>query len=175
MRQTRLMRRLPMWAWLVGLFGLALVVSGAFLNDGSYRQAVTLQIGSVALLLVPIVFIERNIEKSLEEKIEDTVAIEQTARFEQLGEMWRDFGQALDKEKLPTVSPDRMLRMLGADGWRESRRTGGHVVVTKEDVRIAIPESFDELARGVVRGVMRKAGWHRERFDRLYESTAGGR
>jgi hypothetical protein len=115
------MRRLPLWAWLVVLVGLATIGAGALFDNGSYLQAVSVELGATALLLVPIILAERSLVDTLAKRADEAAAIQRMEQFLQLDELWKDFGQALEAKKPPHIDPERLGRMLDVDGWSATK------------------------------------------------------
>ena len=165
------MRRLPLWAWLVVLAGLAAIGAGALFDDGSYLQAVSVELGATALLLVPIILAERSLVDTLAKKADEAAAIQRTEQFLQLDELWKDFGQALGA-KPPHIDPEHLGRMLDMDGWSATKTRERYAFWAKNGRLLAVPLDLQPLPRGVVRGVMRTAGWSPERTEELSNATA---
>jgi hypothetical protein len=166
------MRRLPLWAWLVVLCGLAAIGAGALLDSGSYLQAVSVELGAAALLLVPIILAERSLVDALAKRADEAAAIQRTEQFLQLDELWKDFGQALEAKKPPDINPERLGRMLDADGWSGTKTIESYAFWTKNGRLLAVPLDLKPLPRGMVRGVMRTAGWSPDRLVDLWRVAA---
>ncbi len=166
------MRKLPLWAWLIVLSGLVTIGVGALFHEGSYLQAVSVQLGATALLLVPIILAERSIVNTLAKKADEAAAVQHTEQFLHFDEMWRDFGQALEpKPKSPVIDPDQLERMLGMDGWSMTKVRDRYALWAKNGRLLAVPLDMQPLPRGVVRGVIRVAGWSRDRTEELRNAT----
>jgi hypothetical protein len=86
-------KRLPVWGWIVGIVGLGAVVGGAFAEG--YLQDVLLQFGTVAVLLVPLLLVERSISARLRQRIDDYEAVRRAEAVLDMDDMWRDFGMKL--------------------------------------------------------------------------------
>jgi len=58
-----------------------------------------------------------------------------------------------------------LARVFEADGWKERRTKGDHVVFVKEGVArpIVIPK-YDEIGLDIITGNLRTAGMSRERY-----------
>jgi hypothetical protein len=166
------MRRLPLWAWLVVLVGLATIGAGALFDNGSYLQAVSVELGATALLLVPIILAERSLVDTLAKRADEAAAIQRMEQFLQLDELWKDFGQALEAKKPPHIDPERLGRMLDVDGWSATKTRERYTFWAKDGRLLAIPLDLRPLPRGVARGVRRIAGWSHDRTEELWNATA---
>ncbi|MGW6934661.1 hypothetical protein ACWGE0_31690 [Lentzea sp. NPDC054927] len=142
-------KSIPPWAWFVFSLGSILIGVGGFLPSDSYGQAVALQIGSVAMLLVPVVVAERGILSAFAERVEDSLAIQESIIEESASQAVDGSPEPVEEtepapEKKPTGSrhPIKVIaaiekRMLD-DGW-EQRKRGSHSVWEKDGQRIVVP------------------------------------
>lgn len=157
------MKGVPWWAWTAGAIGLGAVVAGGFVSG--YAQDVLLQVGTVALLLVPIVVAERAIQRSLRRQARDQAAIREVETAMSMDDMWKDFGQKVTRrtEAQPLhLVEDELL----ASGWHLAGVHDGHRFWTNGDVRVALPEVGRPLHPAVVRMVVRRAGWRDAHLER---------
>ena len=71
-------------------------------------------------------------------------------------------------EKLPVISGKRMIRFLEERGFRQVRRRGSHIILTKgKDWEITVPD-HRELRKGTLRGILNDAGVSRNEFIRYF-------
>jgi len=164
-------RSLPGWAWLVFLAGVALLVGGAFVSDGTYVQSLMGQIGSAALLVIPIVLVERSIISTLRKRLEDAAAVNRTEEMIRFDDVVTHFEQVLTRPKPPPTAPGHLGRMLGAEGWTPRKSRDGYQLWAKDGRLFAVPFNSERLPRGVVLGVSRYVGWTPERFVERWNAT----
>ncbi|MGH7355853.1 MAG: type II toxin-antitoxin system HicA family toxin [Candidatus Rokuibacteriota bacterium] len=71
---------------------------------------------------------------------------------------------------LPVCSGTAAIRAFTRAGWTEDRRRGSHATLTKPDsfVILTVP-LHDELDRGLLRSLIRKAGLTVEEFSVLLD------
>lgn len=159
--------RVPAWAWFVFALGGGLVGLGGFLPADSYGQSAALQVGSVAMLLLPAVVAERAIISALADKVEDGIAIQESLIQEavdsavETGHLIR-LGTAEERDEAgPVERADKatpgegvsrdlseklhslktfvqLEKALLRDGW-ELRLRGHHKVYDRGGQRIVIP------------------------------------
>ncbi len=69
---------------------------------------------------------------------------------------------------LPVLSGREVVAAFQRDGWRVARQVGSHVVLTKADnpATLSVP-AHEEVKRGTLRGLIRKAGLTVEEFVEL--------
>jgi len=71
--------------------------------------------------------------------------------------------------KLPIVSANKVIRVLCSAGFRISRQSGSHVIMTKleeEKTTVVIPK-HRELARGTLLSIISQSGMSKEEFIKL--------
>ena len=72
--------------------------------------------------------------------------------------------------KLPSVTPDQLLRALHRDGWSERRRSGSHIILVHDQKpgRVVVLYHWDkEIKPGTLASIIAQAGLSREEFRRL--------
>ncbi len=69
---------------------------------------------------------------------------------------------------LPVVSGQQAVRAFENAGWRVARQAGSHIIMTREGSRatLSVP-NHREVARGTLRGLIRKSGLSVEEFTEL--------
>ncbi|MGI8441055.1 MAG: type II toxin-antitoxin system HicA family toxin [Thermoleophilaceae bacterium] len=72
-------------------------------------------------------------------------------------------------ERLPTVRPRQLIRVLEQKGWRLQRTKGSHHhFVHPDNPKIAsVPVHAKDLKRGLLSGLLKDTGISREEFLRL--------
>lgn len=72
--------------------------------------------------------------------------------------------------RLPIVSANKIIRALSSVGFRTSRQSGSHVIMTKlcagEKVTVVIPK-HNELAKGTLLSIISQSGMSKEEFIRI--------
>ncbi|WP_410571088.1 type II toxin-antitoxin system HicA family toxin [Amycolatopsis sp. cmx-4-61] len=161
------MKQLPPWSWYLASVGALIVGLGGFLPSGSYAQATALQVGSVFLLIIPVVLAERGMLSALRQKVDESIAVqelliettidmaENTAQnHEPIPET--DTSPTADEndrpDEPPTAGKSRprpqtssrimlrdLLRVLKEEGWEMRKSRGTHEIWAKDDNIIAIP------------------------------------
>lgn len=149
----------PLWGWIVACVGLAATVAGAW-TEG-YAQAVLLQVGTVAMFVVPVYLAERGISQTIERQFDDLAAIRKSEGALDLDDVWRDFGQKLGARTKPTALTT-MESELAAGGWLLGRSRSGYRVWIKDGQRIALPDNGELVPGPIVRATIRAAGWRLE-------------
>lgn len=132
------------------------VIVGAFLPD-TYGRDVVLQLGGVALLLVPVLLVERSIAERLARESRASAAMQRTEMAIERDQFFRDYGQKLAHRWRPIpreVIDDR----LSADGWRRGRDARGYAIWGRAGETLAIPLG-PQISAPVVRSVVRATGW----------------
>jgi hypothetical protein len=162
--------KFPVWSWATASLGAAFVIGAGFLEDGTYWQALAIQLGAVMLLLLPIAFAERSIAATVSNRFRDTAAISRTEQFYLAEEVVRHFGQSIGQPAPPTSS-DHLGRILGAEGWKQGRVRDGHQMWSKATKTIAIPVGRESLGRAIVLGACRYASWDIVRYVELWNVT----
>ncbi|WP_146174638.1 hypothetical protein [Umezawaea tangerina] len=157
------MKKVPAWAWFVFAFGSGLVGLGGFLPSDSYAQSASLQLGSVAMLLFPVVLAERALLSAFMDRVDDSIAIQESIVQEavdsgtavQLGapEDRDESGPVEQEDETEPVKEDDEGEISGVaslntfrqlenallhDGW-EMRIRGDHKTYRKGSQRVAIP------------------------------------
>lgn len=70
--------------------------------------------------------------------------------------------------RLPVVSGDDLVRILGQIGFSWDYTQGSHMILLNPDgVRVSVPR-HRELGRGLLRALIRDAGLTRDEFWELY-------
>ena len=70
--------------------------------------------------------------------------------------------------RLPVVSGDEFVRILGQVGFIWDYTQGSHMILLNPDgLRVSVPR-HRELGRGLLRALIRDAGLSREEFWELY-------
>lgn len=70
--------------------------------------------------------------------------------------------------RLPVVSGDEFVRILGQVGFIWDYTQGSHMILLNSDgVRVSVPR-HRELGRGLLRALIRGAGLTRDEFWKLY-------
>lgn len=158
------MRKLPVWAWGAAACGLAAIVAGGVIDD-SYAQNVLLQLGTAALLLVPILLAERSIGRRLSRQFDDHAVIRKAEAALHLDDMWRDFGQKMGG-KVKAVPLAEIERALAAGGWDHHRTLDGYRLWHKDTKNIAVPDSSDgPVPAPHVRMILRAMGLTEDEFQ----------
>jgi len=69
--------------------------------------------------------------------------------------------------------PNEVIRVLDELGWRSTRQTGSHVIMTMEGRPglVTVPQSRRELDRGTFGNILRQAGMSRQAFDSVAEQV----
>ncbi|MFU8873429.1 hypothetical protein [Micromonospora sp. SL4-19] len=165
------MMRLPPWAWLAGSLGVGLLIGAAFLEDGTYWQALATQLGATFLLFLPIMLAERSIVTTVNRRIADVAAITRTEQFYLADEIVSHFSQAIGNIKPPKTSSDHLGRMLGAEGWRPNKVRDGYQLWSKEAQMIAVPVGKESLGRAIILGTCRYVQWDIDRYIELWNVT----
>lgn len=157
-------KRLPVWGWIVGIVGLGAVVSGAFAEG--YLQDVLLQFGTVAVLLVPLLLVERSISARLRQRIDDYEAVRRAEVVLDMDDMWRDFGMKLGGKHQDGYPIDEVEAWMREAGWNSHRVVDDHTVWKSGDRLLALPTPIDGvLPAPHVRVVMRRLGWNDADWD----------
>jgi hypothetical protein len=157
------MRKIPVWSWTVAMFGLAAIIAGGFF-DGSYAQSVLLQLGSTALLLIPILLVERAIGRRLESQLDDRELIRRADALVRMDETWRDFGQKL-AGKIESQPVAQLERVLTDIGWEPYKTLDGYKLWRSGSDRVALPSTLDGAVRAPhVRAILRRIGWTDEQY-----------
>lgn len=67
--------------------------------------------------------------------------------------------------KVPLLKPNEVIRVFKKFGWVIARRSGSHIILTKEGniSTLSIP-NHNEIARGTLRALINKAGLTIEDF-----------
>jgi predicted RNA binding protein YcfA (HicA-like mRNA interferase family) len=73
------------------------------------------------------------------------------------------------RERLPSVTPRRLLRALQKAGWQIHRRRGSHVSLRKEGCPyvVVVPMHPRDMPRGTLMDIIKDAGLTPEEFARL--------
>ena len=63
-------------------------------------------------------------------------------------------------EKLPSLRPAQLVRVLEKAGWHSKRQTGSHVIMVNTELRksIPIPMHTKDLKTGTAHGIIKRAG-----------------
>lgn len=168
---TNAVKRLPLWAWLVATLGAAMLITGGFLDDGSYLQSLSVELGATVLLVIPIVIAERSIVATLRKRMDDVAAINRTEEYVRVDEFVRHWGQALGHPRLPGTEPGHLERMLGAEGWTPLKLRDGYRLWSLAGRVFAVPTQPGPVGRGVMLGACRYVGWNTERYIELWNAT----
>jgi hypothetical protein len=157
---------------LIFVGGLALLVAGGFIPNGTYAQSVAVEVGATALLVVPIVLAERAIVGTMRRRMDDALAITRTDEFVRVDNMLAQFGQTIgSKTRLPSTLPGQLSQMLELDDWSRVKVSDGHQLWNKGDLIFAVPLGKGPVSRGVLLGAMRYAGWTFEHAAELWNRT----
>jgi len=72
-------------------------------------------------------------------------------------------------QKLPSVKPKELIRVLESQGWQVDRVRGSHHVLVHEIERraIVVPVHNRDLKTGTLTAILRNAGITREEFREL--------
>ncbi len=74
--------------------------------------------------------------------------------------------------KLPILSASKVIKALSSAGFRISRQSGSHVILTKhendEKITVVVP-NHNELARGTLLSIISQSEMSKEEFIRLIE------
>jgi len=71
-------------------------------------------------------------------------------------------------ERLPDVTADEVISVLGRLGFKFSRQKGGHAIFKKDGIRIPVPvHGKRSIPHGLLRAIIREAGISVEEFNRL--------
>ncbi|MBI4234387.1 MAG: type II toxin-antitoxin system HicA family toxin [Chloroflexi bacterium] len=75
----------------------------------------------------------------------------------------------MSQERLPSLKPYEVVRVLERVGFARRRQTGSHAVLVKSGLRrpVTVPMHTDDLPPGTLRAIIRQAGLSREEFVRL--------
>lgn len=71
--------------------------------------------------------------------------------------------------RLPVISGDEIVRVLGRAGFVWDRTEGSHMILLHPNGRRLSVPRHRELGRGLLRSLIRDAGLTREEFIRLYQ------
>jgi hypothetical protein len=168
------MENLPWWAWLIGVAGVVAIVAGGLLDD-SYTRDVLANLGIAALLVVPLIGIERAIVNTINARAVEARAVDEAEAAVRMNELWADFGERLQKPRpLPTTDPPTALRMLKLDGWSPAPAIRGHAIWRQGSRVVAIPDDRTPMTYSVQRLLRDRAGWTTERYVDLYERASTG-
>ena len=73
--------------------------------------------------------------------------------------------------RLPVVSGDEFVRILGQIGFNWDYTQGSHMILLNGDgVRVSVPR-HRELGRGLLRALIKDAGLTRDEFWELYRDS----
>lgn len=63
-------------------------------------------------------------------------------------------------EKLPSLRPAQLVRVLEKAGWHSKRQTGSHVIMANEELKkvIPIPMHAKDLKTGTAHGIIKRSG-----------------
>lgn len=156
---------IPAWAWIVAVLGLGSVVLGGIVQP-SYAQDVLLQLGTAALLLVPILLAERSIGRRLSRQIDDRDAIRRAEAALELDDTWRDFGQKIGGriEPRPLGELERVLSDLG---WTRYRTLDNYRLWTNGMERVALPDTpGSPVAAPYVRSLLRTLDLSSDEYEK---------
>jgi predicted RNA binding protein YcfA (HicA-like mRNA interferase family) len=69
--------------------------------------------------------------------------------------------------------PREVIRVLDEMGWRATRQTGSHVIMTMggRPGLVTVPQSRRELDRGTLGNILRQARMTRREFDQIAEEV----
>ncbi|MDP1808684.1 MAG: type II toxin-antitoxin system HicA family toxin [Actinomycetota bacterium] len=72
-------------------------------------------------------------------------------------------------DKLPSLKPAQLIRVLEKAGWYIKRQTGSHVILVNEALRKSLPVPMHKryLKTGTAQGIIRRAGLTAEEVHRL--------
>jgi len=72
-------------------------------------------------------------------------------------------------DKLPSLKPSQLIRVLEKAGWRIKRQTGSHVILVHEGLKksLPIPMHNSDLKTGTAQGIIKRAGLTAEEVHRL--------
>ena len=72
-------------------------------------------------------------------------------------------------EKLPSLKPREVIRILEKAGWYVKRQTGSHVIMVNERLKKALPIPFHtrDLKTGTLHGIIKRSGMSKEEFLKL--------
>lgn len=74
--------------------------------------------------------------------------------------------------RLPIINDGKLIRILKAEGFAETRQKGSHLALhklTPEGIKLVVVPRNGDLPIGTVKSILRKAGITRERFFELLE------
>ena len=78
--------------------------------------------------------------------------------------------------KLPVVSAKELIRALEKDGFQTIRQKGSHVILQKrtaQEVLTTVVPYHDEIAKGTLRSILRKARISPEQLTKLLTVILG--
>lgn len=155
------MRMIPVWSWILGVLGLVAVTGGAFLGD-SYLQDVLLQLGTAALLLVPILVAERAIGQRLARQADDYAVIQRMELSSEREEYFKDYGQKLGSKWID--QPRDLIEAKLVEGkWIKDRKLNDYTIWRKGNAKLAL-STQQQISGPHVRALIRAAGWSDEDF-----------
>lgn len=148
------MKQVPIWAWAIAGCGVAALVSAGVLGD-SYARDLVLQLGTAALLLVPILLAERSIGVRLTRQLDDLALVRRAESALDLDEIWKDFGQKLGGQ-VSREPLERLENLLAEHGWTCNHTVDGYRIWRDGEQGLALPDGpEDVIAAPHVRAVLR--------------------
>ncbi len=72
----------------------------------------------------------------------------------------------MTEKRLLPVSGRQMMKVFGKIGYKVERQKGSHIVMSKEDVILVIPD-HKTVAKGTERDLIKDAGLTVEQFNKL--------
>ena len=72
-------------------------------------------------------------------------------------------------DKLPSLRPAQLVRVLEKAGWRRKRQTGSHIIMVNEELKkaVPIPMHTKDLKTGTAHGIIKRAGLTVEEVRKL--------
>lgn len=63
-------------------------------------------------------------------------------------------------DKLPSLRPAQLVRVLEKAGWHGKRQTGSHIIMVNEKLKkaVPIPMHTKDLKTGTAHGIIKRAG-----------------
>lgn len=162
------MRMIPVWSVILGVVGLAAVASGAFFED-SYLRDILLQLGTAALLLVPILLAERSIGQRLARQADDYSVIQRIELSSERDEFFKDHGQKL-RSKWTSQPRDLVEAKLVEDQWIKDRKLSSYTIWRKGNAKLAL-SSEERIPAPHMRALVRGAGWSDQDFAVPWSET----
>jgi hypothetical protein len=141
-RPYDVLRRIPIWAWLIAVIGVEIVAIGA--RSSGYAQAACLEVGVLLAFLLPLFALEHVIEERIADKAAiaaaDAVAdsVDATVSAETV-----EGNVAVGSPRISTNGPPTRLedvhRALQEAGWQRTAHSPRHEVWRNGEERLTIP------------------------------------